>query len=75
VDTEAEAAVIGRVGRLIAEDQGGQSLSLDDLDPVEWELMLLWRQRAEANERVCLGSVAQLNATVQAVVESFGKKS
>ena len=65
IDVGWESEAVRRTARLIAESRGGYAQEMSDLSPIEWELMLLWQQREEIDQRSCLGDVAELKVMIR----------
>lgn len=62
------------VERLALEAKAGRKVEMSDLDPLMWELFLLWLRREAEHEAAARASLHELNANVAGLVGAFTVK-
>lgn len=65
---------MARVERLLAEQRAGLTPRPENLDPVEWELYLLWVGREAEHEAAARSSLHKLSTDVHALIGAFTTK-
>lgn len=74
VTTAFQRDAVRRVERLAREAVAGLQPRPEDLEPVEWELLVVWQRREAEHEAAARQSIHELNANVTLLVSVFTEK-
>ncbi len=74
-DVEDEREATAATERLVLEKRaGGRTLALSELSPLEWELLMLWEDRATDDERTCLGKLMDVESMIASYFKALARK-
>lgn len=69
-----ERESVARVERLAAEAAAGHSPRPENLEPLEWELHLVWAARTAQHEATARQSTHEMSANIALLVSAFVEK-
>jgi hypothetical protein len=70
-----ERDALDEVERLMREQRAGRPLRLEDIDPLVWELTVMWREREESHERYSRAQLAELSANFAVLLAALPTKT